>query len=221
MKLVFLHSPFPRCGKTTAADYLCKKYGFQRIAFADALRRIAKVLLMEVGYTHIQAEYYLNVGKSEELSYLEGITPRYLLQKLGTEFGRNLIDDAIWLKAFDNNCIQIAEQGSERKEGIRLVCDDMRFPNEFEYAEAVGGTTVWINRKAAVPPKPPAPAILDALAHKVPILRPLVRRFFSYYHASNNALKGREREFDFVVHNDAEVSDLFFCLDYIMEEVLR
>jgi hypothetical protein len=35
---------FKRHGKDTTGDYLCEKYGFTKLAFADPLKEICKIL---------------------------------------------------------------------------------------------------------------------------------------------------------------------------------
>ena len=219
MTILFLYSPFPGSGKTTAADYICKHYNFQKVSFATALRTTAKTLLNQVGYTEEEATYYLTTGKNDPIPCFNQVTGRYLLQKLGTEYGRNMIADDIWLQAFSNLCQKIEAVG--HKDGVRLVCDDMRFPNEFDYACNAGGCTIWINRKSAVPKKPVAPVFLQSITWGVPILRRLMAHFFTFHHPSNNALKGREREFTYVISNNRDETDLEYTMDLIVECVLK
>ena len=221
MTIIFLYSPFPGSGKTTAADYLCQHHNFHKVSFATALRNIATTLLLQLGYSKEEALCYLTSKKNEHIPCFNQVTGRYLLQKLGTEYGRKMIADDIWLQAFYHLCKKIKAKGANRKSGVRLVCDDLRFPNEFDYAEDAGGYTVWINRKSAVPKKPVAPAFLQSITWGVPILRRGMAHFFTFHHPSNNALKGREREFTYVISNDTDEIDLEYTMDLIVERIFK
>jgi hypothetical protein len=219
MTILFLYSPFPGSGKTTAADYLCRRHQFQKVSFATALRNISLTLLTQLGYTEQEATYYLTEGKNNPIPCLGKVTGRYLLQRLGTEFGRNMLADDIWLQAFAQLCKRIEEEGATRKGGVRLVCDDMRFLNELDYAEEVEGYTIWINRNSSIPTKPIAPPLLQKITWRVPILRKAMARRFTAHHPSNNALKGLEREFHYVVPNNSDTADFEYTLDLIVKEV--
>mgnify|MGYP001806269109 CR=1 FL=1 len=218
MTLLFIHSPFPGCGKTMAANYLCQHHGFQRVSFADALRNVGRLILSQLGYSTEEIKFYLTTGKEQIIPGMR-VTGRSLLQKLGTEFGRNMIDDKIWLRSFAYLCDKIQREGINRREGVRLVCDDLRFPNEFDYAQHVGGRTVWLSRNSAVPKKPAAPLFLQNLVWNISPLRKLLLHFFTFNHPSNNALKGREWEFDYVLTNNSTEVDLFRTLDMLIEEL--
>jgi hypothetical protein len=65
-------------GKDTAGDYLCKSYHFKKYNFADPLKDgLADIF----GFTHEQL-----YGKNkEELDPFWGVSPREVLQKMGTE----------------------------------------------------------------------------------------------------------------------------------------
>jgi len=104
-----------RSGKTTAAKYLVKKYGFTRRAFADPLKDMLRVLGLK--NAHINGGF-----KEMPTSLLCGQTPRHAMQTLGTEWGRKLIDPDIWITAWYNTL----PKG-------HVVIDDMRFPNEYQF----------------------------------------------------------------------------------------
>ena len=65
---------------------------------------------------------------------------RYLLQTLGTEFGRNLIQDDIWL--------ELGREAIEHQfsHGMNVVNTDLRFPNEAKMVKELGGYIVHIIR---------------------------------------------------------------------------
>lgn len=131
-----------RSGKDTAAVYLEKEYGFQRVAFADKLKEIALVLNPYVpgvyaGY-HTMQEMVEQYGWDE----LKDRSPdaRRFLQVLGTEVGRNMFGEDCWVN------LALYENGKP-KDGI--VVSDVRFPNEAEAIRDIGGVVARIERPGA------------------------------------------------------------------------
>jgi len=77
------------CGKTTAARYF-NDHGFTRLRFAEPLKR----MLRAIGLTDAQLDGDL---KEQETNLLCDRTPRHAMQTLGTEWGRNQIDQDFWV----------------------------------------------------------------------------------------------------------------------------
>jgi len=122
---VFIHGQ-ARSGKSTIATELTRR-GYRRFRFANTLKEMCKVLLLEAGYASDEAEYYIEGGgRLDELAYLgtSNITSRRMMQLLGTEFGRRL-DENLWVNIVKN---QIDAQSAPP------VVDDMRFKNEWAMA---------------------------------------------------------------------------------------
>lgn len=123
-RIIGLHG-YARSGKDTVAGFLAP-YGYQRLAFADRLRECTYTLNPAVkfhdGYDRLQAlvdQYgwdYIKVNCDEV---------RRLLQVFGTEVGRELIRDSVWV---DVVLDQIEEKWGNPD--ARFVVTDMRFPNE-------------------------------------------------------------------------------------------
>jgi hypothetical protein len=121
-----------RAGKDTIADYLVKNHRFKKIAFADALKRGC----MEIfGLTHEQCYGDLK----EVVDDFWKATPRYILQKVGTECLRNGYDPDIWIKS-----VQKAVTNGER-----WVISDVRFINEARAVSMWGGSVVRVDRSVA------------------------------------------------------------------------
>lgn len=116
-------------GKGSVASFLVAR-GFGEMAFADPI------------YAAISAMTGISVEKLKDRAFKErpiagiGKSPRELLQLLGTEFGRNLIRESIW--------VDLAMQKAERyaSAGVSAVITDVRFDNEAEAILARGGE-VW------------------------------------------------------------------------------
>lgn len=105
-----------RVGKDTCGHYLELKYGFQRIAFADHLKKIAK----KVGWD----------GKKD-------VKGRRLLQVLG-EVVRDY-NEQYWVDQV------LATIQKKAREGYTdFVITDMRFPNEVAWLREVGGVAVRV-----------------------------------------------------------------------------
>ena len=119
-------SGYARSGKDTVAGLLPD---YKRRAFADVLRdalyRLNPYLRGNFTVADLVDEYGWEVAKSDN-------EVRRLLQVLGTEVGRKMIDNDVW--------VQIATRDILKEDDI--VFTDVRFPNEAEAIKALGGT-VW------------------------------------------------------------------------------
>jgi len=103
-------------GKDTAGEVLVRKYGFQRVSFADGVKKVVAEIL------HIPVWWLHDPERKEGLHEPSGKTYRKWMQLMGTEVGRSIWGDAwvYWWKT------EIEQKGYER-----VVCTDLRFWNEF------------------------------------------------------------------------------------------
>lgn len=141
---------YARSGKDEAAKGL-ELFGFQRVAFADKLREFAYRLNPIVGaeglawgdnvrFVRLQTIIDLwGWNGYKETQY--GAEIRELLQRLGTECGRQLISDTIWIDA----------ALGDSHIGYNVVVTDVRFPNEFDAIKERGGYVVRITRDGVGP----------------------------------------------------------------------
>lgn len=120
-------------GKSTAASYLVEHHGYVRVRFAQPLKDMMAALGLDE--RHIEGD--LKQTPMEELS---GQTPRYAMQTLGTEWGRNCMGDDFW--------VNLWRQDALRHE--RVVVDDCRFPNEAEAIHALGGKIIKITGRGGI-----------------------------------------------------------------------
>jgi hypothetical protein len=65
---------------------------------------------------------------------------RRLLQVLGTEVGREMIDPNVWINIAQK---RIHEHWTSNR---KVVITAIRFPNELEMIRSLGGTSIWIER---------------------------------------------------------------------------
>ena len=82
-------------GKTLLADALCAKHNFTIVMFAFRLKDMGRA----VGLREDQVE---GTGKEIPCQLLCDKTPRYAMQTLGTEWGRNIIGENIWVNLWSN-----------------------------------------------------------------------------------------------------------------------
>lgn len=107
-----------RSGKDTAAKYLLNKLGgdWYSASFADPMKEMLNVIGVDTGdnFKDLPVNQY-------------GVSTRYMLQTLGTEWGRNLIDSNFWVDVFANmNAYQC------------VIVPDVRFENEADLIREFG-----------------------------------------------------------------------------------
>lgn len=123
-------------GKDTAAQVLVNM-GFQPVAFAGALKAMTRAYLEYRGASPEMIERLIYGDLKETPSpFFEGKTSREFQQLLGTEFGREMIGQNIWINSFDDHVAQFD----------KVVCTDLRFPNENEYLYRRGAVQIRVVR---------------------------------------------------------------------------
>lgn len=122
------------CGKSTGALYLVNEYRFVRRRFAGPLKTMVAALGLD--HDHIEGDL-----KEKPIDLLCGKTPRHAMQTLGTEWGRKLIGQDLWVNAW---------KASLPNSRSHVVAEDVRFANEAAAIEAVGGFVVHINGRGGI-----------------------------------------------------------------------
>lgn len=156
MQIVAL-SGFARSGKDETAKVLVEEFGFKQIAFADKLREMIYALNPIVDIEHYVHDEKFLVRNSARTRYLQEVIDEFgwggyketgysgeirrLLQRLGTEAGRQTLWDTIWIDA--------ALTGLDAN--AKVVVSDARFFNEFDAVRARGGE-VWRIERPGVGP---------------------------------------------------------------------
>jgi len=109
-------------GKSTCANFLIWKYDYQIAKFAYPVYMIA--------------EKYFSMQKKD----------RKLLQVIGTDAGRCMIDEDIWVKRFQEDMLIVQKTAQLlRKPLPKLVMDDCRFINEHEILKKIGFIGIYID----------------------------------------------------------------------------
>jgi hypothetical protein len=129
-------------GKGTVADILVNKHGFIKESFANSVKDAVSVIfgwdrkLLE-GDTSESREWreQPDVWWSEKLG--REMSPRYALQLMGTEAGRDVFHSDLWILALHKRTM-----GSIKN----FVIADVRFPNEIKSIRENGGKVFRVKR---------------------------------------------------------------------------
>lgn len=154
-------------GKDTVADMLQRFHGFRKVAFADPLKRIARDVY---DFTDEQLWGPSEYRNAADLRYpretspggvVNYLSPRYALQTLGTEWGRDCYADT-WVDMGIRIARELLDPNGgkdyDAKVGVfRSTCpppagvvfSDCRFVNEERKIKAAGGKVVRIVRPGA------------------------------------------------------------------------
>lgn len=132
-------------GKGTVGELLVEKHGFHADSFAAPLKdAVSKIFgwprhLLEGDteesrvFRELKSEYWSNA-----LGY--DVTPRLMLQYMGTEAGRNIFGANLWSASLQHRYyLRSANQDN-------YVITDVRFPNEIKMLHEMGGITVVVKR---------------------------------------------------------------------------
>lgn len=124
-----------RSGKDTVAGILADA-GFERYAFAGPIKAGVRAMF---GLTEAHTD---GAWKEDVLPWL-GRSPRYLMQTLGTEWGRQLVADDVWIRIAAKRWQDMREDADGTFGPVAgLVISDCRFENEAAWVRREGGE-VW------------------------------------------------------------------------------
>jgi len=131
-----------RSGKDTAAEFLmtrgvCK----YRYAFADPIRAMLKA-----GFGIDMSDPAWLARKEAPIARI-GKSPRKMMQTLGTEWGRELVNRDVWI---------IAAQMQLERHGKGMLISDVRFDNEAHWIRLNGGLVIHLSRPTGAPVAPHA-----------------------------------------------------------------
>lgn len=135
-------SGYARAGKDTVADYLVETYGYTKMSFAapmkEALLRLNPSI--DVDGHRMPMETALRMLGWDSLKAMS-TEIRPLLQRFGTEVGREMWGEDFWVNAAVNSI----------PDGSKVVFADARFPNEAKAVRELGGQVWRIERDGVGP----------------------------------------------------------------------
>jgi hypothetical protein len=124
-------------GKDTVSEILSRHHRFAAISFAGpiykAVSEITGLSPQELKDRDIKEQPIPWLGKS----------PRELLQTLGTEWGRQMVCDDIWIK------LAMRRASQYERSSWHVAITDVRFQNEAEAIRYAGGQVWHVKRTAA------------------------------------------------------------------------
>lgn len=127
-------------GKDTVGAILAD-YGYQRVAFADKVREAALAINPTVAPVRF-ADFMPFIHLSDVVAAYgwehakQFPSVRQLLQRIGTEMGRNVLGENLWIDALYSSL--------DRQQ--KYVITDVRFENEVEFITANGGAVWFVDR---------------------------------------------------------------------------
>jgi dephospho-CoA kinase len=132
---------FQGSGKDTLANILIEK-GYTKVSFAGLLKDVVAIIfswnrdLLE-GTTEKSRKWRETVDEwwSNRLN-IPNLTPRYVLQQIGTDVFRNHFHQDIWVAAIERKISNMSG----------VVITDCRFPNEIDMIKKLNGSILHIYR---------------------------------------------------------------------------
>ena len=204
-------------GKGTVADILVRNHGFEKMAFADPLKDAASSIfgwdrsLLE-GDTKTSREFRECPDPFWSKWFGRDFTPREALQVLGTQSGRDVFGEDLWVRSLQRrvaNC-----------DNKNIVIADTRFKNEIDAIHKMNGEIIQIKRG-------PDPEWYDELInlprrsaeYSVGVPRPLtantfMRENYPEVHISEWAWVGLP--VNYILYNDGSLDELEANVNYML-----
>jgi dephospho-CoA kinase len=138
-------SGYAQSGKDTVAEHLVEHYGYRRVAFADPIRKALYRLNPKIDIADMVGVPLATAvdGLGWENVKADSEDARKLLQRMGTEVGRDMFGSDIWVqKAFEDNNVTSDD---------KVVFTDVRFLNEYAHIKSYYGK-VWRVERLGVGP---------------------------------------------------------------------
>jgi len=136
-------------GKDTCADYLVNQYGFQKKSFADPLKRACQELFL----FNEEQVYGTQEQKETPDPRWFGCTPRLALQFVGTELLRNNLNEimpGLGHNIFTHHFQLWYENERDHDAETKVVIADVRFQNEMDFIQRLGGIVIKLNRPSVL-----------------------------------------------------------------------
>lgn len=131
-------------GKTTLAEALVDKLGYERMSFATALKEFADAM--------VSTEDIGGISFTAPLSVIDKTTARPWLVAIGAG-ARQAFGKDFWVDQFHNRLMNKLE--GHWHETVKVVIDDVRYPNEVSYIEdELGGVVILLDRADIEPANP-------------------------------------------------------------------
>lgn len=201
-------------GKDVVADYLVDKYGFVKLGMSDVLAEALYALnpLIPLPFTITKRNFWGRKVSKKEMAYLryqeivdtvgyvhakEVSEIRGLLQRLGTEVGRDILGQDIWVDIVRSRIDELT-----RKHGKNVVLTGVRYQNEITMIYDLNNDST----RAAAHSRTSVPVWVE---------RPGLEAGDT--HSSENSLK--PDEFEYVLLNDGSIEELTYKVDELLQTI--
>ena len=195
-------------GKGTVGELL-RLQGYKPASFAGALKDTASVLfgwdraLLE-GDTDMSRLFREQKDEFWSSRFGYDFSPRLALQLLGTEAGRDVFHEDVWIYALENRIKQLPN----------VVITDTRFPNEIEFIRSKGGLIIQVERG----PKPDWYRLaLEMNKFDSSIHNQQHKELEKKIHISERAWIGQK--IDYTINNDGTLIDLKRMVLNVLTEI--
>lgn len=129
-------------GKDTVSDYILEKFNFEKMILAEPLKNACKEL-----FNFSDEQLYGNLKETIDPQW--GVSPRKVLQWLGTDVIRNRINELnpdignnFWIMLLK---IKYLKKLNNNK-NIKVIVSDVRFQNEIDIIHQLGGRVIKLTR---------------------------------------------------------------------------
>ena len=129
-------------GKSTMSDHLVDQHGFTSMSFASNLKDASAAIfqwprdMLECNTPESRAwREIADPYWSQKMN--QPITPRSVLQQVGTDVLRRHFYDDIWIASLEKKLLNTSGP---------IVIPDVRFPNELKMLATLGAKFAWIRR---------------------------------------------------------------------------
>lgn len=134
-----------RSGKDTVADYLVEKHGWIKLGMSEPLNNALLTMnpLVPVRKWGLFTEYIPYAELHSRVGYTKAKTNyevRRLLQVLGTEVGRKMINENVWVDIAARRIRVHAALGQN------VIMTGIRFPNEIKMIQDLEGANLYVTR---------------------------------------------------------------------------
>ena len=138
-KIIGIHG-LAGSGKTLVSKYLESAHGYTPTKFAAPLKNMLAVLLCSTGIADETNFMDFLDGDLKEvpIELLGGVTPRKLMQTLGSEWGRDMIHEDLWVRTWFGGVTNFTDP--------LISVDDLRYENEAQTIRAMGGRIIHLYR---------------------------------------------------------------------------
>src|SRR5665213_2139245 len=142
---------FISSGKNTVADLLISNHGFTKESFAAPLKDAVSVMFgWDRALLEGDTEESRLFREAPDLFWSEKMgkpfSPRYAMQLMGTEAGRDVFYENLWVDALEKRITKKISTGDILRQESNFVITDVRFSNEINKIKNMGGYVFRVKR---------------------------------------------------------------------------